>query len=376
MTGYALFLVLLRVGFRRAVAVTPPGNVRDSLVHKAPAGPSVSVIIAARNEEHSITDCLEAILASHWPDLEVLVVDDESEDATRQRVERVAAGHPEHRIRAIPSGRDPAAARGHKKHAITTGVLHAKGDIILQTDADCEPGPEWVEAMVAHFDGKAGMVAGPIAFKPDEGFFAGFQALEMLGFVGIAAGGIGLDHPVLCNAANMGYRREVFLEVGGFDGLDHLSSGDDELLMHKIHRHSDWEVRACTRPESLVLTPPQEDLSDFLEQRRRWGSKGMHYPQKAKVALSAMIFAAFLFLIGLSVATAVSPGLWPFLVATMLVKVVGEWLLLHAAATHFGRSRLLKWLVPGQPFQLVYLVTAVIAGSFAGFTWKGRILDR
>ena len=102
--------------------------------------PWVSVVVPAYNAESSIALCLEALMQQDYPGnlFEIIVVDDGSADATAHIVQ----GFPVRYVYQKNAG--PAAARNH-------GAQKAAGEILLFTDADCVPDPDWVEEMVLAF---------------------------------------------------------------------------------------------------------------------------------------------------------------------------------------------------------------------------------
>src|SRR5688500_9349585 len=108
-----------------------------SLSDLAPIGraeaPSVSVVVAARNEQEKIDEGLRSVLALDYPDLEVIVVDDRSTDAIPAILDRMEIG--QKRLRVIHLDQLPPGWLG-KNHALARGAEEARGDWILFTDAD------------------------------------------------------------------------------------------------------------------------------------------------------------------------------------------------------------------------------------------------
>lgn len=364
--GYAAFLVRLAWAGARDV---PGDSAGDSALW-------VTVVIPARNEELSIEQCLEAVLRSADARCDIVVVDDASTDRTANVVEGVIARVGSERVRLVRLNEAPQETRAHKKRAVTAGIAAARGDLILQTDADCTPGPRWVPSMRSCFGASTGFVAGPVVYAPDAGLFAGFQALEYVGFMGIAAGAIALGRPILCSGANIAFRKETFREVGGHAGLEHLSSGDDELFMQKVASDGRWGVRFQGDRDAVVETAPETSLAGFMRQRQRWASKGGHYPDRRIVALNVMIFLAIVFVAVAVPASVFVESLRVPALAGLGLKMAGEAVMLASAARRFGRTRLLKWFLVSQPLQVVYLVVAVILGAAGGFIWKERRLER
>lgn len=124
--------------------------------------PLVSVIIPARNEAHNIARCLSSVLASEYPSLEVIVVDDHSTDGTgeiartigaedlaRRRVpgETRASRQPDPRVRVIAAP-DLAPGWFGKQWACHAGSQLAKGSLLCFTDADTVHGPELISRSV------------------------------------------------------------------------------------------------------------------------------------------------------------------------------------------------------------------------------------
>jgi len=112
---------------KHAIQMLP---IEDSL--PAPV-PLLSVIIAARNEAHTLTGALDKLLAQHYPRLEIIIVNDRSTDATADLINDYAAR--DARIRAVHIDTLPPDWMG-KPHALYSATQHARGDWYLFTDAD------------------------------------------------------------------------------------------------------------------------------------------------------------------------------------------------------------------------------------------------
>ncbi|HLT46859.1 MAG TPA: glycosyltransferase [Rubricoccaceae bacterium] len=400
---YAAVIGTFAVGFRRVVRWSPWSVVRGPWSVVDPATPStlpfVSVIVPARDEAAVIARCLDTVLACDYPAerFEVIVVDDLSEDDTPAVVERlmqrvnapVPAGSdvPEapERLRLLHMPENLERTRAHKKRAIEKGIAHARGPLILTTDADCTVPAGWLRAMAAGFpdldaDPEAGpvtaFVSGPVRYRTGGGLFARLQALEFLGLVAVGAGAIGAGRPTICNGANVAYRKDVFEALGGFSGIDHLTSGDDELLMQRIHDHTPHRVRFCAAPEAVVDTDPAPSPRAFFQQRRRWASKGAHYPNKRLVALFVAIYLFYAGLLAGALALPFAPALAPWLGAAFALKVLPEAALLWPACRHFGRRRLFGLFLPEQVLHVPYIVVLAAAGALGHYEWKGRRVAR
>ena len=112
----------------------------------ARSGPRVTVIVPARNEAGTIETVVRSVLASSYPELELVVVDDRSTDTTAEIVERIAAG--DARLRLVHGAELPEGWYG-KPWACVQGWRAATGDALLFTDADTRHGPELIPRAVS-----------------------------------------------------------------------------------------------------------------------------------------------------------------------------------------------------------------------------------
>lgn len=133
-TGFALSVIPFFLFFRNLRSYAPPPDPPPS---KAPA--SVSVLIPARNEEASIAAAVESVLASRDVHLEVVVLDDDSNDGTAAIVSDFARRDDRVRLE-----RAPPLPRGWcgKQHACAVLGRHARNDILVFVDADVRLAPD------------------------------------------------------------------------------------------------------------------------------------------------------------------------------------------------------------------------------------------
>ncbi len=348
--------------------------------------PRVTVVVPARDEEDTIGPCVDSVLAVDYPAdrLQVIVVDDDSSDATAEVVRARARADGRLVLVQIPENR--RRDRAHKKRAIEKAVAFATGEIILTTDADCVVPRGWVRAMAAPFaEPGVAFVSGPVRYRLGSrpSWFIRVQALDFFGLMACGAGGIGIGRPNLANGANVAYRRATFERLGGFSGIDHVTSGDDELLMQKMAYGSAGDgrcegpraVRFCADPGAVVLTEAAPTLRALVHQRTRWASKTTNYPAPLQTMLVGV--GAFLGgLVALSAAAPFAPPVRPWLAAAYAVRAASDLGVLVPAARRFGHTRAL-WAYPlllavHAPLTL----TAAVLGPLRSFEWKGRVLDR
>ncbi|HOE24050.1 MAG TPA: glycosyltransferase [Bacteroidales bacterium] len=247
--------------------------------------PAVSVIVAARNEERHIETLLGSLVKQDYPDglLEIIIVNDNSTDRTPVAAsEFIEAdkGMSAHRIRLIYN---PFSG---KKRAVRYGIEKSSGEVILTTDADCVVGPEWVRRHASWYtSGGPDVVLAPVIQKPAEGFWHGFGAYEFAALQAITEASTVPGHPVMCNAANMSFRRDVYLRHAEELHPD-LPSGDDMFLLHAVKRDG-GTVRHEGSNAAAAVTAGAVTAAALLRQRARWASKAGRYRDPATLTLAA-----------------------------------------------------------------------------------------
>lgn len=331
--------------------------------------PRVAVIVPARNEATHIVACVQAILAQDYPRglMEVIVVNDHSEDDTAALAQAAAGHDPRFRILSLEAQTGPA----YKKAAVAQGIAASSSELIVTTDADCVMGPQWLRSLVGCFDAGTGLVSGPVLLE-GKGLFAEFQALEFMGLIAVGAAAIAAGHPTMCNGANLAYRRTAYEAVGGFAGIDHIASGDDELLMHKVAAMPQFQVRFAKLAAAIVRTPAQPTWEAFKQQRIRWVSKSRHYKRKAITLVLVLSYMAMLGFPLLAMAGMWDARLWGLLGLHAVLKLAAEAAVLVPAAIFFGKLPLLRWLPLEQAAHIAYVLWVGIAGNVTSYQWKGR----
>ena len=362
------YLFFLHRIFRGLLNLKPTAN--ELLPHEL-----ISIIVPFRNEEENIIANLTSIESQFYPEdkFEVIYIDDLSED---QSLELLKHNIKKKNIRVL-SVPDDFSKNAHKKRAVRYGIENAKGMIIITTDADCIHNEEWLKSIAQSFDALTGFISGPVEFETDDTLFSEFQKLEFAGLVLCGAGLIGAGHPTICNAANIAYRKKVFDEVGGFKDQMNLSSGDDELLMQKISKDSDFKVKFCIDKKAIVKTYANKTISDFYQQRKRWASKGLFYSNKGLVLKLIFIYAFYIGLIVQIILGLTFHSL--FLISFFLsitLKVIFEFRIISKGKEILFNDLQLKYLLIAEIFQIPYIIFTGLVGAFGNYFWKSRKLKR
>jgi 1,2-diacylglycerol 3-beta-glucosyltransferase len=234
--------------------------------------PTATVIVAARNEEDKIEDCLKALDELEYPadKLEIILVNDNSTDSTGKIIDEFIAGKPRFRT-IVPPGKI-GSLKG-KTNALAHALKIAKGEIILTTDADCAPQKSWVKTIVSYFQKDVAVVLG---FTTQSGVtpFYGMQAMDFLYLQTVASGGANFNKPTSCIGNNMAYRKSAYDEVGGYENIA-FSITEDMKLMNSIHELKKYKVVYPLDKDALMVSKPLNTYKEIFWQKKRWGVGGV-----------------------------------------------------------------------------------------------------
>ncbi|WP_310587511.1 glycosyltransferase family 2 protein [Larkinella knui] len=336
--------------------------------------PKISVIIPVRNEAYTLPLLLQDLQnqtysAAHF---EVIVADDSSTDNTL-KITQSLVDQMSYFLCPLPLANEPTTSP--KKRAIRQSITVATGDLIVTTDGDCRVGPRWLATIAAFYQHTgARLISGPISFNPDHTVFGNLQTVESSSLIGAGACTMEMGSPTMCNGANLTYEKRVFEAVGGFDGIDHVASGDDELLMHKIASHYPNGVRFLKSPDAIVHTAPQPTLQAFYQQRKRWASKWRAYQSWLPSVLAVFIFASNLAVPIALVGYFLSNLTGDQLFSIVALKAVPEWLFLGSVLAFLKKKASILWIPVTQLVYPLYVVFFGLAAQQKGFNWKGRTL--
>jgi cellulose synthase/poly-beta-1,6-N-acetylglucosamine synthase-like glycosyltransferase len=363
----------------------------------------VTVLIPARNEEAGILDCLRSLAQQTYPKdrFEVIVLDDHSIDDTAAVVENYAASGADGlalrclRIAEVPL---PPGLTAYKKFAIETGLGAATGELIVTTDADCFFDPEWLSTLAAFYEEKgARFIAAPVRIGQElaprttagqAGHPAGhnrggahsllgiFQTLDFITLQGITGAAVHSGFHSMCNGANLAYARDAFYEAGGFEGIDHIPSGDDMLLMHKIYLLYPEGVFFLKNRHAVVSTQPETRWKGFFNQRVRWASKADSYDDRRIFWVLLLVYLVNVLFIVLPLAAFFNFWwLWLWLVF-LVVKTIVEYPFVRSVAAFFGQQPLMIYFPLLQPLHIVYTVIVGWMGKFGSYSWKDRTIKK
>lgn len=357
--GYVVFILFAAHHFTAVKVACKP----------VPADLFISVIVAARNEAAGIHYLLESLRLQSYPsDLwECIIIDDQSDDETAALVHAFIKKY------SLPNMKVITSAGVGKKSAIETGVEQAQGKWMLQTDADCIVGHDWISAMAGYMRDEIKFVSGPIRLIPGNSWFERLQALEMLGLVTLGAGSMMAGFPNMANGANMAYHRQTFLELGGFGSSKEVASGDDEFLVQSIRRAFPGGLTFAKCSEAIVDTATMSTWHEFRRQRIRWVSKAKSYINRSTNLIQMMAWLGFLAFPWWILICMINISFVFVPVGLFLMKLLADRWLMKSGALFLQRPGWSKWLLLLEIVYIPYVIWIGIKGNLNGrYVWKGR----
>jgi cellulose synthase/poly-beta-1,6-N-acetylglucosamine synthase-like glycosyltransferase len=346
------------------------GTTRLRHLHDVPPAegaemPSVSIVIAARNEARVIEPALRSVLAQRGGDVEVIVVDDRSDDGTGAILDRMAAEHS--RLRVVHVAELPAGWLG-KNHALWLGARAARGALLLFTDADVVMTPDTVARAAGYLvrEGMDHVTVAPRVIMPGrllQAFGVTFGIFFSLFTRPWKARDPRSRQHVGIGAFNL-VRADAYRRMGTHQAI--AMRPDDDVKLGKLVKKNGFRSDFVIGAEH-VSVEWYHSLAEVVRGLRKNGFAGVDY------RLSVVLFATLsmlLFFIWPFVAVWVTEG-WT---RVLYGVAVGLMLLLYVGAARAQRTPVwygVLWPVACVLFLVVMWNATVYALWNRGIEWRG-----
>lgn len=364
---FTYLLITASVAFAAEIFVLALGIGRANRIRKTPGyEPTVSIIVAARNEEERIEQCLASLMCLEYPrdKIEIIVVDDRSTDHTSEIIRRFSEQHDA--VKTARTQPERGTLRG-KMNAVALGISLSHGEILMFTDADCSVPPGWIRETVQSFDAETGIVGG-FTLLEATGVFGGMQALDWIYLFGLASGTAGLNIPLTAIGNNLSVRRSAYDATGGYEAIP-FSVTEDYALVQAILQKTKLVLRFPVNPLAAVKSKPCLGWRELYRQKQRWGVGGLDMVARG-LAITAVGWVLNLALI---------VGWWfvgfPLWIAAVAFKTLVDTMFLWRPLKELSALSYLKYL----PFFEVYFTLYVLAIPLVAIAsrdviWKERRL--
>lgn len=350
-------LLLFVPGVLRGISTRKKRFVADNQL------PSITVLVCARNEENSISQCISSLAGLDYPShkIELLIVNDHSTDRTGDILSEWKDKLSN--LRILNTSDADTGLHG-KVNALAQGFDVATGQIVLMTDADSRVPSGWAKEYASWYDDETGMVASITSIEGGN-LFDACHSVEMVEVLALGMSGINYSVPTSIIGNNFSVRRSVYESLGGYRKVA-FSVTEDLALFQGVWK-SGWKVRSKSSPDLAVLTDPTPDFKTWWRQKQRWvqGGKTIGWPGHVIIGIG-FVGAALLIL------SLFSSSL-PFALMIFSVKCITDLLILAPTLNSMGRNRLLLFLPLYQLYLLFFLLCVPILYFQRDVKWKGRV---
>ncbi|HRQ29907.1 MAG TPA: glycosyltransferase [Saprospiraceae bacterium] len=340
---------------------------------KSESGTFVSVVIVGRNEAKNMPTCLNSIIGNSYPAhlFEIIYVDDHSEDESVAILQKL--GMPGLKLIELKHFIRSEFSQSFKKMGIEAALQQAKGELILQTDADCKVANHWIQDHVLMFDhNKAVFTAGPVFIDGSGNWLTSFQKVDFLVNMGLTGAGMYSGWHYMGNGANMSYSKNAYLKAD-LEGTKMVASGDDMFLVQALAKANAKNIHFLKSCDSYVLTKPEKTFKEFFWQRIRWASKTPKYKNP-----SLLFTAAFVFLVNLMLVFNFFFAIWHvaflYLVSMVLfIKLTVDYSFIKSISNFYRQK-----IGPGQflfsslLYPFYFLLIGMLSLTFRKYQWKER----
>jgi len=328
----------------------------------------VSIIICAKNEADNLRKNLPLILEQDHHDkhgkplFEVIVVNDASTDATAKVLQEMELryGH----LRKIVIATDAQRTLKGKKFALSKGVVLAKHQQLILTDADCTPASRhWVEEMVAPLAAGKAIVVGYGGYNKTGRLLNAFIRWEtvhsFLQYSTYALAG----KPYMAVGRNLACTKQALLKAQSSPVWNALPSGDDDLLVSISG--DEKNVAVVCDSSAFTYSDAKSNIKEWIAQKQRHLSTGKYYKTDIKLLLGgygvshAIMWLSFFILLSMPC----SPLVW----AIMAGRCIIYWLLWIVTANKLEEKKLFYF------FPLFDIGWMIYNFAFLPYiTWKNK----
>lgn len=226
--------------------------------------PKISICILTHNSGHTIKECLESIQKIDYPNFEIIIIDDNSQDETKKIVKETR------KIGAKLIEINKKTKIGKLRNI---AVQNSSGEFIAFTDSDCAVEKNWLKELLKGFSSKeiAGVGGSNLTpnnnskFQKAVGEFYEFFSFLGADYVKNSQNITETRHNPSCNAM---YKKNILLELNGFN--ESIESNEDPELDARIRKKG---YKLMFNPKAIVFHHRKKNLSQFFAQAQ-WFGKG------------------------------------------------------------------------------------------------------
>lgn len=313
----------------------------------------VSVVVCARDAYEDLTELIPALLSQDYPQFEVVVVNDCSDDETEEFLKDLERREP--RVKPVQLRQHLNFFNG-KKFPLSMGIKSASYDLLMLTDANCRPtSNQWLRSVVNHYDHGTEVVIGYSRYNRTGGILnllMRFDALQN-GLMYLSAALAG--KPYMGVGQNLSYRQRLFFRNKGFISHYNMAAGDDDVFISQVATKKNTRVQIDS--DNTIECRPTSSSSTWIRERCQRYSTISMYRHNVRSLMVLHFWSQFLFY-GCLIALAFLPPAFsidvdvhyaayyfPTLAVLFLLRYVSQMIIYSGAAKRLGERGLLPPLI-------------------------------
>mgnify|MGYP003287532531 CR=1 FL=1 len=305
----------------------------------------VSVIICARDAYEYLLDLIPVALSQDYPEYELVIVNDCSQDQTEEYLKDLARNNP--KINIVNLTQSLNFFQG-KKFPLSMGIKSAKYDLLLLTDADCVPSSDqWIKEMVSSYENNTEIVVAYGPYFERKGLLNKLIRFDTL-YIAMQYLSLALaKKPYMGVGRNLSYRKSTFMKNKGFTSHYNIPSGDDDLFISQVATSKNTKV--CIDSVNRVESEPKRSWGTWIRQKKRHYSTGVKYKPQTNRILGLLLgsrlayYPTLIALFLLPHAFNISFGkIYYFIIIGLfaLIHYITQFVIYHKSAKQLGEKHL------------------------------------
>ena len=310
----------------------------------------VSVVVCARDAYEYLQDLIPVLLTQDYPDYEIVIVNDCSEDETEEWLKDIERREP--KIKPVQLRQHLNFFNG-KKFPLSMGIKSAKNDLIVLTDVNCLPtNSQWLRSVVNSYGNNTEVVIGYSPYMNKKGVFNQIMRFDAVQYAMQYLSAALNRHPYMGMGTNLSYRKELFYRHKGFTSHYTTSVGDDDLFISQVANKKNTEV--LIDAENAILTTPPHKFGMWAHIKSSRYSTIPQYDTKTKASLALFTWSHFLFYASFIALMILKPAFTlsignvfyiPILAFFFLLRYGTQMIIYHGATKRLGEKGLLPGLI-------------------------------
>ncbi len=311
-----------------------------------------SIVLCARDAYEYLTELIPVLLNQDYPDFEIVVVNDCSDDETEEYLKDLERREP--RVKPVQLKQHLNFFNG-KKFPLSMGIKSAQNDLIVLTDFNCMPvNDQWLRSVVNRYNHQTEIVIGYSPYVQKKGSLNHLMRFDALqnGLLYLSAA---LNHHAYMGIGkNLSYRKELFFRNKGFISHYTTAVGEDDLFINKVSTKKNTEV--LIDAENAILTTPTSSFKLWMRQKGSRYSTVSKYDGRSRLMLSLFYGSQLLFYVSFItlIAHCAKPAFVitggavfyiPILVFFFLLRFGSQMIIYHKASKRLGEKGLLPGLI-------------------------------